>query len=236
MLFKSTLLAQASGSIGGSTYSHNRGGMYIRNRTIPVNPNSNRQQAMRMYMDNAVQAWTNLMTEIQRNSWRIYADNVPVLNRLGDAVHLSGQQMWIRSAVPWLLTGQDLADIFTAPTTFDTGDPGVISPGAAIASVNSVSVLIGGEPAWAADETGHLLGFIGLPQNPSVRFYKSPFRFVGAVPGNATPIVSAVFDGDNANPPVPFSAGQRIFIRVRAIYPDGRLTQAFIFDTIADPV
>ena len=38
MLFKSAAFTQASGSVGGLTFAHNRGGMYTRARSIPVNP------------------------------------------------------------------------------------------------------------------------------------------------------------------------------------------------------
>ena len=47
MLFRGTHLTDASGSLSGVTYSHNRGGAYTRNRSIPVNPNTVQQQAVR---------------------------------------------------------------------------------------------------------------------------------------------------------------------------------------------
>lgn len=234
MLFKSQVLTQASGSVGGLTYSHNRFGMYTRARTVPVNPNSTRQQVMRMYMDSAVTYWTETLTEPERESWRVYAANVPIVNKLGDTVNLTGQQMFIRSGVPWLLAGKDLADIATGPAVFDTGDPGTLSLTIITAATNVAIVTVSGAPAWAALDDAVLLGFSGNPQNPSVSFYKSPFRFIGAVPGDSgTPVVTAQFDTDNCDPPIDYSAGQKGFIRVRALYPDGRLTQAFIFDGIA---
>jgi len=233
MLFKSQVLTQASGSVGGLTYSHNRFGMYTRSRTVPVNPNSTRQQVMRMYMDSAVTYWTETLTEANRESWRVYAANVPVVNKLGDVVNLTGQQMFLRSGVPWLLAGKSLSAIASAPTTFDTGDPGTLSLSSLVASSTTATIAIAGAPDWAADADGGLLGFSGNPQNPSVSFYKSPFRFCGFVPGNATPITSAAFLTGTADPPITWTAGQRAFIRVRALYPDGRLTQAFIFDVIA---
>ncbi|KKM06452.1 hypothetical protein LCGC14_1743870, partial [marine sediment metagenome] len=47
MLFKSGLITQGSGSIGGLTASHNRGGMYFRARTIPTNPATSFQTVVR---------------------------------------------------------------------------------------------------------------------------------------------------------------------------------------------
>jgi len=43
MKFKSPILSQASGSIAGITFSHNRGGMYVRARAVPTNPGSPQQ-------------------------------------------------------------------------------------------------------------------------------------------------------------------------------------------------
>ena len=43
---------QRSGSIGGATWSHNSSGAYIRARSIPVNPNTDRQNAVRVAVRN----------------------------------------------------------------------------------------------------------------------------------------------------------------------------------------
>jgi hypothetical protein len=231
MKFTSPVYSAASGSIAGVVYSRSAQGMYTRARAVPVNPNSTRQQIMRMYLDTAVTFWTETLTEPERESWRVYAANVAMTDRLGASMFLSGQQQWTRSATMWLLKGGDLADIATAPAIFDTGDPGtLILLGALTTGV--ITLGIAGAPAWAADADAAIFGFVGNPQNPSVNFYKGPFRFMGVIPGNATPITSAAFDADNATPPVALAVGQRIWVRVRVIYPDGRLTQAFMFNII----
>jgi hypothetical protein len=233
MLVKGSLVTQMSGSLGGITASRNRGGQYFRARALPVNPNSNRQQVMRMYMDTAVTYWTESLTDIERLSWQTYADNVAMVNRVGDSVFLSGQQQWIRSAVPWLLGGQDLDDIRSAPTIFDTGDPGTLSL-TSIATDGTIVIGIAGAPGWAGVDEGRILCFVSQPQNQSKVFFKGPFRFCGFVAGDvATPITSASFDADNADPPVAIVQNAKTFVRVRCQYPDGRLTQAFIFEEIA---
>jgi len=236
-LFKSALVTQLSGSIGGMTAAHNSSGMYLRARTIPVNPNSNRQQAMRMYMDSAVTFWTQTLTEAQRESWRTYAQNVTLMNPLGDPINVSGQNMFVRSGVAMLLVGNPLDQIEEAPTIFNTGDPGTLSIDTADSALNTVTINIDGAPAWAAIDEASILGFMAPPQNPSVNFLKGPFRFVNDVRGNSvTPLTSADFDTTDADPPIPFIEGQRVFFRVRVLYDDGRLTQAFIFHVEAADV
>lgn len=234
MKFKSQVFTQVSGSVGGLTYSHNAGGLYTRARTIPVNPSSARQQIMRMYMDSAVTYWTETLTEAERESWRVYASNVPLMDALGSPINVSGQNQFIRSAVPWLLSGKALADIATAPAIFDTGDPGTLALLSYSASTQEATLSIGGAPGWAAQDDGHLIGQLSNPQSPSINFYKGPFRWASSESGDSvTPITSAVFDGGDANPPIVAAVGQRMFVRVRAQYDDGRLTQAFIFDVLA---
>lgn len=233
MKFTSPVYSAVSGSVAGLTYSHNAGGMYSRARAVPTNPNSTRQQIMRMYLDTVVTYWTETLSEAERESWRVYAANVPVMDKLGQTINLSGQQMFVRSGVPWLLAGKALSAIATGPSTFDTGDPGTLGLAGILASGNSGSIDVGGAPGWAADADGHIIIQSGNPQSPSINFYKGPFRFVVAVPGNATPITTAAFDTDDCTPPINWTVGQRGFIRVRCQYPDGRLTQAFIFDDLA---
>ena len=47
MLFKPTIVASLSGSLGGITASHNRFGAYLRERVIPVNPGTQPQVIVR---------------------------------------------------------------------------------------------------------------------------------------------------------------------------------------------
>ena len=88
MLIKSQLITQASGSIGGLVGSHNAGGMYFRARTIPVNPGSAAQIAVRNIVAQLTAAWTADLTAAQRTAWQTYADNVPTTNRLGDSINI----------------------------------------------------------------------------------------------------------------------------------------------------
>jgi hypothetical protein len=53
-------IAAASGSIGGTVHSRNRYGTYIRNRAIPVNPNTIYQQEIRAILAARSQEWRGL--------------------------------------------------------------------------------------------------------------------------------------------------------------------------------
>lgn len=240
MKIKSALVTQMSGSIGGMTGSHNKGGMYLRARTIPVNPNSTQQQLQRQYFSTAVQRWTEVLTEVNRTTWRNYANNVLLTDTLGDALQLSGQQMYIRTATAQMLAASGGAtpptiDTFdTAPATFDTGELGDISFTQATSDNREVTVGIAGAPGWAAQDDGTLILQLGIPQNNSRRFFKGPFRFCDSVNGaSLSPITTAVIDADDCTPIINFATGQRMFVRCRALYNDGRLTSSVIVNGIA---
>ncbi|MBA7656193.1 hypothetical protein ES703_64108 [subsurface metagenome] len=87
---------QRSGSIGGTVWSRNSAGAYIRNRSVPVNPNTDRQVAVRNYVKNLTIRWANTLTQPQRDAWDVYAANVDWLNKLGDSVNLTGMPHYVR--------------------------------------------------------------------------------------------------------------------------------------------
>lgn len=87
-------VGQLSGSAGSTTASRNRYGNYLRNRTIPVNPNSVSQQGVRGIFGGLAQTWRTL-TQSQRDSWSNLASNVPRTDSLGQSYVLSGIALFI---------------------------------------------------------------------------------------------------------------------------------------------
>lgn len=226
MKFKSQLLQQASGSVGGLVYSHNRGGMYTRQRSIPVNPNTIRQQEVRAALTALVQAWDTILTQVQRDAWDLYGDNTPVLNTLGDPIILTGQQQYIRSNTPRIQAA--LARVDTAPVVFDTNSPVVAVP---TYTVDAGVVEIAATITPAADGAGTSFLYVGRPQNVGRKFYKGPYQ-LAAVQAFADNAVTVPFNRDTANPLVWFSeilptVGMNLPIRIRNSYGDGRLSAPF---------
>ena len=88
-------VSSASGKIGGTVYSRNKGGAYFKNWVVPNNPQSTKQTAQRTLLSQKSEAWRNL-TDGQRTSWQTYADSNPILDRLGNTIVLSGAQAYIR--------------------------------------------------------------------------------------------------------------------------------------------
>lgn len=85
---------QRSGSIGNTTYGHNKGGQYARARTAPTNPNTSRQQQTRTVFGSRASAWKEL-TPTQRLQWDTYSQTHTVKNALGQDVFISGMAWYV---------------------------------------------------------------------------------------------------------------------------------------------
>ncbi len=228
MLFKSQVFTQVSGSIGGTTFSHNRAGMYTRARSIPVNPNSLFQNQVRAGMSAAVMAWM-AMQPAYRQEWNNYGANVPTTNKLGDEIFLTGQNWFIAqdTARQQLVTklGATLPLREEGPTSFDRGD--FTTPLATVTAIAGISVAFVAGDDWANEDNAALCIFQGRPQNISRNFYNGPWRLIGFVPGDGTTpptspevIGTAFLDTDG----FPISGGLGITLNYSVLRAHGRLS------------
>lgn len=227
MIFKSPVFSQASGSVAGLTFSRNQGGMYVRSRATPTNPNTEAQQAVRDAMREAVFQWSNVLTATQRENWNTYAFNTPTFNRLGEATHKTGQQMFIRGSIPRM---QALLSVPTvAPTSFDLGSFSALQSLAADASSSDIEFDFGITDEWVDVNGAALLIFQGRPQNATRIYGKGPYQLATAILGNSvTPptnpgLFTSLF---------PLAVGQRVFIKANLSYPDGRYSVDSKYSTI----
>jgi hypothetical protein len=218
MLFKSQLITQASGSVGGTTFARNSYGMYTRARAKPVNPNTPAQQLIRNAMAQAHEAW-NALTKTVQDTWNSYATNTTIPNRLGDPVKLTGRAHYLRQYV--LRSQAGLSPITSAPTV-----PGLtqLSTVTVTATTEQLSVAFNNQDEWASHAGGFLAVYESPPQGPGINYYRGPYRYVGKVAGAATPPTSP----QTFQHAFPVSTGDKVFIRLVAVTHGGRLsTQQF---------
>ncbi|GAH22595.1 unnamed protein product, partial [marine sediment metagenome] len=104
---------QMSGSIAGDVHARNRFGNYIRPRTKPVNPHSERQEKARAIVSYLAELWHSPTMDPWRGSWNTYAAAVAMKNRLNATIHLTGFNHFIRSNAPKLRVG--LSEKHNAP-------------------------------------------------------------------------------------------------------------------------
>lgn len=221
MKFRSQVYTAVSGSIGGTTYAHNKGGMYARGRGTPVNPNSARQQAVRNNLALLSTRWSQTLTQSQRDAWENWAANNLVTDAFGEPLQLSGQQMYIRcnairkSAMATAIatvddgpTVQGLADNIIGTFQADDGDPD--------GNLSYDDTL-----PWCDEDGAALLIYMSRQQSPGIKFFKGPFRY------------AALIEGDSVTPPTTpeavtspfgetFTAGNRLFLRAIVTRADGR--------------
>lgn len=224
MKIKSALLTQVSGSLGGLTGSHNKGGMYFRARSIPVNPASSFQTVVRNALADLVSRWADTLTTAQRSAWATYADNVLITDTLGEPRAVTALNMYLRSNVIALQNGLTPAD--DAPTVYNLGGPGDFDDVSSTidAGADTIDLAFWTTDDWANETGAHMIVAISRPVAQTINFFKGPFRNVGKIAGDgSTPPTSP----QTFNLPFAVAAGQRIFVQTRVRRADGRLTLPF---------
>ena len=217
MLVRFSILAAASGSMGGTTAAHNRGGAYIRARTVPTDPASGFQVTMRTILGNLATAW-QVITEAQRDAWTTYALNCPITNPLGDPVTLTGQQMYVRCNAARVQAG--LARVDDGPIIFamDSLSPVTIAP---LDTADELGVGFVEADDWVDEDNAGLLLYGSRQFAPTINFHKGPYRFTSIIEGDAitpptTPSAeTSVFQLDQDNV---------VFCRVLSVRADGRIS------------
>lgn len=220
MKYRGTHLTDASGSLAGVTYSHNRGGAYTRSRAIPVNPNTPEQQAVRSYFNDAQSSWSAL-TGAQRSAWDAYALATPVTNSIGASVNAGGKGMFTRSMVPRLQAS--LTQVSAGPTI--SGLPPLTGPGitSITASTGIMVITFTNSDTWATAVGGALLVYMSRGVSATINGFKGPYRFAGRILGAVSPPTSPA----NITSPFTLAAGQRCFCRFAAVTADGRVSADF---------
>ena len=201
-----------SGRVGGSVFAKTGS---MRTLTPPTNPQTTFQAEVRNAVSQLTNRWVNVLTAAQRTAWEVYAANVPVTNRLGQSKLISGLAHYVRSGVVGLQsgfitpgTGPD-----TAPVVFDLGEP--VTEMVITQNVASPATVDWQTPTDANDA---ILLYLSRPQNPSINFFKGPYRFAVLLDPSASPTIGV------ATPFAADAAGNRVFFRSRVLKADNRLS------------
>lgn len=218
-------IAEIRGSVGGMTFSKNHYGAYVRNRSIPVNPNTALQVAVRATLAFLTNRWSADLTPVQRFAWNLYGSSVAMLNRLGQTIYLTGFNHYIRSNTILQLTAQTLVD--NGPVIFElpAQDPTMLVTGSE--ATQQLTVSYNASMNWNDETGGFLWVFQGKPQNPQRNFFGGPWRYIDNVPGaDGVPVASPLVAGVN----FAISETQRQWIYARIQRADGRLSEPFRAD------
>lgn len=218
-------IVQISGSIAGTVHARNRFGNYIRPRTKPVNPRSARQESARTIVSYLAEYWHDDLTAVQRGLWDTYAAAVAMKNRLGETIHLTGFNHFIRSNAAQLNIGE--AVIAAAPTilSLPEKDPDLVCSAEDIAGQTfTFTCNVSG---WVPDGDPKF-GIIisqGQPQLASRNFFATPWRYMDFIDATEGAAGTATFAASFA-----FALGQKVWFNARIITDSGRLSQPWAVD------
>jgi len=217
-------IIQASGSIAGNVHARNRFGNYIRARTKPVDPASPRQTAARLITTFLAEQWRDSpMDDTKRAQWETYADAINWQNALGEVIHLTGFQHFIRSNARRLCCG--LAIVTDGPTILSLPGADTKFAVAFNATTKKITVTFDDTAEWCDEDGGALQVHQGLPQNPTRNFFGGPWRFADSIDGDA---VTAPTSTEDIDPSFVLVATQKIWARASLIRADGRCSDFFI--------
>lgn len=211
---------QMSGSEGGTVYSRNRFGAYRRNRSDPVNPNTDRQVTVRNIVRSLTIAWQNTLTQLQRDAWDVYGANIDWMNHLGQSVKLTGLNHYIRSNTPRLQAS--MARVDDGPVIFNLATAELALACTASEATQQGSITFDPTAPWGSEDGAAEIFYGGLPKNGSIKFFGGPWRLIGPTLGDSgVPPVSPAL----VNWPFPFAEGNRLWLRSRITRADGRLSE-----------
>ena len=228
MKFLSGLVTRVSGSVGGLVGSRNRGGMYLRSKSMPVDPANVFQQHARSHFAALASRFSDILTTPQREAWDLYAENVQLPDSMGVPRNVGGIGMYVRSNVPRGVAALPLVD--DAPSIFTLGSFTLIDTPTATDAGDLIGFVFDNTDEWANEDESAMLLFVGRPKNPGQNFFKGPFLFAGMVEGDAiTPPTSPASIASLR----PFEVGQKMFFRVQVTRADGRYSNSTTLSAIA---
>lgn len=215
-------IVQMSGSIAGNTYARNRYGNYARARTKPTNPNTGGQVLVRSAMSECTERWSDTLTIAQRTAWNLYASSVAMKNRLGETIHLSGFNHYIRSNSFRVAYSKTPVD--DGPVIFElpAADPAfTIALGEA---AQQITVTFDDTMDWDNETGGFLVYYQGQPQNAQRNFFAGPWKLLSFTAGvDGAPVASPVVEACV----FAVAEGQRQWAYARILRADGRISEPF---------
>lgn len=220
-------IIQMSGSVAGNVHARNRYGNYMRARTKPVNPNTDRQVNVRNALATLTEFWADTLTMAQRAAWDLYGSNVAMKNKLGETIKLTGFNHFIRSNVLRILTSGPYVP--AGPVVFEIPGADPVFSITASEATQLITITFDDTRAWANEVGGKMFCFGGQPQNAQRNFFKGPWRGggffagqVGAIPASPLPIGTFYA----------LTAGQRLWVYARINRADARQSEKFYSDCI----
>lgn len=212
------IVVDARNKIGGHVASKNRAGNYLRTKTTPVNPQTTFQISVRAFFATISAAWRGL-TANQRAAWNAAVQDFKRTDIFGDLRNPSGANLHQRLNQNLALIGEPF--ITSPPMPDVVPDSGIVTLSAA-AGAGTMTVAFTGTPVPAA--TQYVIEATPM-MSPGRSYAKNQFRRLttvaaaGTSPANIHTLYTARFGA--------LVAGQKIFVRVKAVSETTGLTSQY---------
>jgi hypothetical protein len=203
-------LAELRGKIGGMVVSRNASGAYVRNFVSPVQPNTDKQIAIRQAATYCALRWRNTLTATQRLAWEIYARATPVLDKFGSRNLLSGIAHYLRYNVEMRRQHEVLLD--DAPAIPGVGPMILMTATGDTADGVRVTAVL---PGVGADDYYEIYA-CGGPTSQARNFFNGPWTWRKSI-FTAQPVPQEIV------PATEVQIGQRWWLRCRAFMSDGKV-------------
>lgn len=213
------IISEIRNKIAATVYSKNAAGAVIRNRVTPINPRTSKQTQRRQVLAALAASWRGI-TQAQRDGWNAVSSSFPQTDTLGQAVLLTGAQLYVRSNANLVLLG--LAQITAAPVPAAFA---VITFGATTMAAGVLTVAFLPTPVPAGF---HLALYATAAGSAGRQFFPtSSFRFIqAAAPAAASPIIgTAAYAAQFGSAP---PAGTKLAVQLHLIQATSGLAGQFI--------
>lgn len=164
-------VASISGSVGGTTFSHNTYGQYMRRRAIPTISTTPDALAAKARLTSTSQAWLGL-TAAERLAWAAWAQQNPITDALGQSQVLTGNAGFVRLNT---LLEQGVFATLTVP-------PVTVPPPSLLTLALTADVGLGNvEIAYTATPTGAddvLVVKAAVTNSPAINYVRNLLRIV----------------------------------------------------------
>ena len=167
------LAADVRGKLGEMIFTRGQGGPTIRSLGTWDQPDTNAQLETRAALGNLAAAWSTVLTEHQRDTWRSYANTNPRPNRWGTPTQTSGYLCFIRHNFHAYLDTDDLA-FPAAPTAPPIHPPQLDISINRTTLIASITLPPANYPTPTVDLT--LYVYSGIPINAGRSYYSGPWR------------------------------------------------------------
>lgn len=213
----------ARGSIAGNTFSKNRFGHYVRPRTKPVNPKSDRQCQARVRIQELAEYWHSAaMSNEARGAWDAYAAAIIMDNKLGEPIRLTGFNHFIRSNAARIAAGGALIEPGPEIQSLPEADDSFAVAGDGTSQL--LNVFFDATKPWAKETGAYLLVDMGMPRLHTRNYFGGPWRVAAAIAGVDTTGVSSP---QTMLAPFTLTNTQKVWCRATILRLDGRASNKF---------